>query len=83
MTLAAPTVDPLDVLELEGQLRSLAGVATRVEAEHVVLVPGSARDAARALAARERLGRLPDQFERALPTHDVHELVDEGTGHSS
>jgi len=52
------TVDPAELALLEETVRRAAGVPTRISGEVVELLPGTLREAARALAARD-LARAP------------------------
>lgn len=70
----------LDLTSLEEQARRQAGVATRIARGRVLLLPATAREAARALAARERLGERKAQVQVSLQAFDRIEPPDPVSG---
>lgn len=71
---------PDDVTLLEEAARRAAGVGSRVVGQQVILVPSTAREAARALAARELLGSDAPRVLVSLEAFDRVEPADPVSG---
>jgi hypothetical protein len=69
-----------DIGQLEERLRQAAGVSARVQGELLVLVPANAREAARALAAREQLGLEASRVMVSLEAFDRIDPADPASG---